>query len=415
MQENHPRLSVRDTDFVRDNLLFNYCVFDDDQLLIESFFHNNRIALRFDPQHFYFFMTGVHKKFLSAHTESTFNVGVDRCLSLYDTCLGVLHGCGYAGNAFLVKVDNSKQMGILFSPGKRVSCTPEEAARRLLAVYLSQDDPYNQDKEARQYLSTSFVGPYSGYAQIHEAFLDARRLNNLIFFGVRGRVITQDFYDRTARPCDTNALLASARRLIHLLCSGTQEQALRQANRILDTLVAPSYAITNCYTLFITLEDAFSMMETVYADAVRLPHPPFESFTLLSHYRDYLCETICTLFEQLRGVTRYSSTILMALSFIHRHFASDLSLTQVSEYVYANPTALSGEFSAEVGVPFSEYVTNLRICRAQALLRNQALSVEQIAHECGFASAKYFREVFKRATGLSPTAWQAEHPASRRT
>lgn len=411
MQENHPRLSVRNTEFVRDNLLFNYCVFDDDQLLIESFFHNNQIALRFDPQRFYFFMTGVHKKFLGAHTERTFDIGVDRCLAIYDQCLEALHAHGYDGNAFLVKVDNSKQLGLLFSPGERPSCPPEALAEQLYALYLRLDDPYNQSPEARQYLSTSFVGPYSGYAQIHEAFLHARRLNDLIFFGVRERVVTQDFYEKTARPCDMNALLASARRLIHLLCSGTQEQALRQANRILDTQVAPSYAMTNFYVLYVALEDAFSMMETVYAETVRLPHPPVESFRLLSHYRDYLCDTIGTLFEQLRGVRRYSSTILMALSFIHRNFASDLLLTQVSEYVYANPTALSGEFSAEVGVPFSEYVTNLRIHHAQKLLAGQALSVEQIAHECGFASAKYFREVFKRAAGCSPTAWREAHRA----
>lgn len=413
MQDHHPRLSVRDTDFVRDNLLFNYCVFDDDQLLIESFFHNNRIDLRFDPRRFYFFMTGIHKKFLKAHTKSTFNTGVDRCLVLYDQCLDVLHRHGYEGNAFLVKVDNSKQLGILFSPCENANLAPEALARRLYDV--SSADPYNQNEEARQYLSTSFVGPYSGYAQIHEAFLDARRLNDLIFFGVRDRMITQAFYEQTARPCDINVLLTSARRLIHLLCSGTQDQALRQASRIIDTLVAPSYTMANFYALFITLEDAFSMMETVYPDAVRLPHPPIESFRLLSHYRDYLREAIRTLFKQLEGVTRYSSTILMALSFIHRNFTSELSLTQVSEYVYANPTSLSGEFSAEVGVPFSEYVTNLRIRRAQALLKEQALSVEQIAHQCGFASAKYFREVFKRATGLSPTAWLEAYHASEST
>lgn len=416
MQENPPRLSVRDTDFVRDNLLFSYGMFDDDRLLIESFFHNNGIDARFHPQHFYFFMTGIHKKFLKAYTPRTFTQGVDICLAVYARFEEAMRSHGYEGNSFLVKIDNSKQLGVLFSPCEDADCAPETLAKQLYAIYLNDKDPYSHylddpspdalDKGERQYLSTSFVGPYSGYEQIHTAFQEARKLNDLLFFGVRDRVITKRYYEETARPCDVNALLASARRLIHLLCGGTRQQALRQANRVIDTMVAPSYDMTNFHALFIALEDAFSMMETVYPDAVRLPHPPVESFRLLSQYKAYLNRAIHMLFEQLEGRTRYSSTILMALSFIHRNFDADLSLTQVSEVVYANPTALSGAFSAEVGVPFSEYVTGLRVSRAQALLREGTLSVEQIARQCGFASAKYFREVFKRATGLSPRAWR---------
>lgn len=421
MQENPPRLSVRDTDFVRDNLLFSYGMFDDDQLLIESFFHNNGIDARFHPQCFYFFMTGIHKKFLKAYTPRTFSRGVEICLAIYARYEEAMRSHGYEGNAFLVKIDNSKQLGVLFSPCENADCTPEALARQFYAIYLNDQDPYShyladpspdaRDKGERRYLSTSFVGPYSGYARIHTAFQEARRLNDLIFFGVRDRIVTRRFVEETARPCDMNALLASARRLIHLLCGGTREQALHQANRIIDTMVAPSYDMINFQALFIALEDAFSMMETVYPDAVRLPHPPADSFRLLSQYRIYLNRAIRLLFEQLGGRTRYSSTILMALSFIHRNFDADLSLTQVSEVVYANPTALSGAFSAEVGVPFSEYVTGLRISRAQALLREGALSVEQIARQCGFTSAKYFREVFKRATGLSPRAWRDSQPA----
>ncbi|MFQ9446101.1 MAG: hypothetical protein ACLR4A_00940 [Christensenellales bacterium] len=54
-------LYKKDTDFVRDNMLINYCLGDDESLLIESFVRNNGICLRFDVGRFYFFMTGTHK------------------------------------------------------------------------------------------------------------------------------------------------------------------------------------------------------------------------------------------------------------------------------------------------------------------------------------------------------------------
>ena len=55
-------LEKASTDFVRDNMLINYCLWDDNELLIESFVKNNRIPLRFDLEDYYFCITGIDKK-----------------------------------------------------------------------------------------------------------------------------------------------------------------------------------------------------------------------------------------------------------------------------------------------------------------------------------------------------------------
>lgn len=112
-------LYKKDTDFVRDNMLINYCLGDDESLLIESFVRNNGICLRFDVGRFYFFMTGTHKKFVTGYTPMTFSEGVDSALAIYDLMLETLRQNGFDGNAFLVKIDNSKQVGVLFSPRAR--------------------------------------------------------------------------------------------------------------------------------------------------------------------------------------------------------------------------------------------------------------------------------------------------------
>ena len=69
-------LDKRDTDYVRDNLIFNYILGNEQELLIESYVKNNGLTLRFDPAHFYFFMTGTHKKFTRSFTPDSFNNGV---------------------------------------------------------------------------------------------------------------------------------------------------------------------------------------------------------------------------------------------------------------------------------------------------------------------------------------------------
>ena len=397
-------LDRRDTDYVRDNLIFNYILGNEQELLIESYVKNNGLELRFDPSHFYFFMTGTHKKFTRAFTPETFYDGVSNIYASYDMLRGTLLENGYDGNTFLIKEDNSKQMGVLFSASGEPSISPTEMAQRLFEAYMQEARRRKYDVPS--YISTSFVGPYSGYEQIHQAFLDARELNDLIFFGVRDCVITGALRERTARPCDVSAIQGNVRRLIHLVCEGTCAQALRQADYIIDDLIAPSYSMSNFSALYTSFEDLLLMLETVYPEIVRVQHRPRGGFYTLSDYSGYVRDALRTVFDQLTGVPRYSATLLMALSYINRNFTRELSLTQLSEYVYANPSTLSSEFNAGVGMSLSEYVTGLRVRHAQKLLDTTDFSVPEIAQRAGFASAKYFREQFKRQTGLSPQGYR---------
>ena len=391
-------LDKRDTDYVRDNLIFNYCLGKDQELLIESYVHNNSLDIRFDVRRFFFFMTGTHKKFSVPFTPETFHAGVDGIYRMYDEMRACLLECGYDGNVFLIKEDNSKQIGILFSPSSGASISPDEMSQKLFDLHLSL---FPQKKHS----STSFVGPYSGYEQIHQAFLDARELNDLYFFGIHDRVITKEFYKQTAKPCDISAILANVRRLTSTLCTGSEKEALCQMDYLISNMIVPSYSYLNFAALWAAFEDVLGMFETVYPQ-LHFDHRDHSSFYTIKQYQIWTRETLHMLYEQLSSMRRYSPTILMALSFINRNFTADISLTQLSEYVYTNSSTLSSEFNAEVGMSLSEYITSLRIQKAQKLLKETNVSVPEIAMQAGFASAKYFREIFKKQVGLSPSQYR---------
>lgn len=392
-------LHKRDTDYVRDNLIFNYCLGDEQALLIESYIHNNGIGIRFDPKHFYFFMTGTHKKFFAAHTPDTFHDGVSRIYEMYDQMGQCLRESGYDGNVFLIKEDNSKQTGVLFSSISSDAVAPEEMAQRLRAVYYGLTERDN-------YVSTSLSSLYSGYEQIHDAFHEARTLNDLLFFGVRDTVITRQFREQTARPCDITAILANVRRLTSTLCTGTKKEALRQIDYLIDEMVAPSYLQLNFAALWAAFEDVLSMFETVYPERVTVEHGKLESFFTLEQYKQWAHRVVEALYAQLEGLRRYSPTLLMVLSFINRNYTTDLSLSQLAEYAYTNASSLSSEFNDEVGMSLSEYVTGLRVLKAQELLRRTDMTVSEIAEASGFSSAKYFREIFKKQAGMPPQQYR---------
>lgn len=73
---------------------------------------------------------------------------------------------------------------------------------------------------------------------------------------------------------------------------------------------------------------------------------------------------------------------------------------------------LSRLFRNTMGRPYSEYVNELRISRAQGLLKTTFLSINEIAAEVGFARHSYFSRRFRLMTGLSPQQYRDSHRAA---
>jgi len=86
----------------------------------------------------------------------------------------------------------------------------------------------------------------------------------------------------------------------------------------------------------------------------------------------------------------------------------DQSITVESLAAVANlsPSRLAHLFRTELGVSVMHYVEARRIERATQLLRVTSLSVKQIAEQVGFESPFYFSLRFKKATGISPSAYR---------
>jgi AraC family transcriptional regulator len=61
-----------------------------------------------------------------------------------------------------------------------------------------------------------------------------------------------------------------------------------------------------------------------------------------------------------------------------------------------------------LGCSFREYLTLIRIRRGTDLLKRSSTSITEIAFACGFSDHAHFTRTFKRATGLTPTAYRIQ-------
>ncbi len=95
-----------------------------------------------------------------------------------------------------------------------------------------------------------------------------------------------------------------------------------------------------------------------------------------------------------------------ALAAIHTAPEQNWTLTTLAKKAGLSRARFAERFTATVGQPPITYLTVWRLIRARDLLRSTALSTEEIAVRCGYASLPSFTRRFKKAFGVGPGAWR---------
>ncbi|MEL7656895.1 MAG: helix-turn-helix domain-containing protein, partial [Bacillota bacterium] len=99
-------------------------------------------------------------------------------------------------------------------------------------------------------------------------------------------------------------------------------------------------------------------------------------------------------------------TISQAVTYIQKHFHEPISLSQVAADVHLNATYLSYLFKQEMGINFSDYLTNLRLARIKELLHGSNQSIKDCAATAGFQDYRNFCKLFKKETGMRPAEYR---------
>jgi transcriptional regulator GlxA family with amidase domain len=82
---------------------------------------------------------------------------------------------------------------------------------------------------------------------------------------------------------------------------------------------------------------------------------------------------------------------------------SSISLREVAAHAQMSVRQLLRAFKEATGISPLQYHQRLRLEIASALLRNQQLSIEAVAQQCGFEDPRHFRRLWKRTFGAPPS------------
>lgn len=108
-----------------------------------------------------------------------------------------------------------------------------------------------------------------------------------------------------------------------------------------------------------------------------------------------------------RKVLECRPIVLEARKYIYAHYEErELDLTQVADAIACNASYLSRMMKQELGISFKDFLTNLRIGKAIQLMKDNRLSLNQIAGMVGYSNQHYFSAAFKNCQGVSPSEFR---------
>ena len=145
------------------------------------------------------------------------------------------------------------------------------------------------------------------------------------------------------------------------------------------------------------IEELFNKIEQEYS------HPDEFTKALLRCHTAEIFYLIARHPGTLEDATTGNELIDGIVKYIKQNYMSDIKLSGVARMKSVSPEHLSRTFKTCTGFGFNEYVTLLRLRKAEEMIKCEPnMTISEIAYECGFNDGNYFSYKFKKLYGVSP-------------
>jgi AraC-like DNA-binding protein len=94
--------------------------------------------------------------------------------------------------------------------------------------------------------------------------------------------------------------------------------------------------------------------------------------------------------------------------YILEYYREPLSIEELAQQAERNASHLITSFKKHYGMAPLEYMHRTRITKAEELLLSTNINIEEIAIELGYCDAAYFNRMFKKLTGMTPSAYRRQ-------
>ncbi|ADU69979.1 AraC family transcriptional regulator [Pantoea sp. At-9b] len=94
---------------------------------------------------------------------------------------------------------------------------------------------------------------------------------------------------------------------------------------------------------------------------------------------------------------------------IRTQFHLPLSTSSLAKELHCNADYLGRVYRRTFRLTLTEALHRQRVLMAEKLLINNSLSLTEVGRQCGFNDTSYFRQIFRKHTGLTPAGWKRRY------
>ena len=207
-------------------------------------------------------------------------------------------------------------------------------------------------------------------------------------------------------------------RIMNLVKSGNEQEVSKQLAHIYSEAAAGR--VTYSEGMKPLLYDISATVYKIHQD-VSLQHErdkmtdydeyieQLNSFITFEEAFGYISRTLIDICESVNKAKKSHNTDLKdnIIAYIHENYMDGgLCLASVADRYDINEVYLSQFFKEQTGENFSNYIEKTRMKHARELLREDQLTVEEIARAVGYMNTNTFYKAFKRIEGVSPRAFK---------
>ena len=103
----------------------------------------------------------------------------------------------------------------------------------------------------------------------------------------------------------------------------------------------------------------------------------------------------------------YYPVLKRVKDYVDLNLNQDISLGRVAGIAGLEEKYFSAFFREKAGIGFRSWLTQLRVERAEEMIRDHDRRITDVAFSVGFRDLRTFERAFKRHTGMTPRSYKA--------
>jgi len=131
-----------------------------------------------------------------------------------------------------------------------------------------------------------------------------------------------------------------------------------------------------------------------------------EKFHVRAMFHQLVYDVLQQFHEAGGGIVTRPDLVRQAIRYMEEHYAKPLSLQELASVLQLGARQLQRQFKTRLRISPMEYLTQIRMKHAQAMLLDTNALLREIAEAAGYTDSYYFSRAFKKYYGVSPIQYR---------